>query len=391
MRGFWADELDQRRQGGLYRFRKAVSPHPSDPARVLWRGRPLVNFASNDYLGLARDPRLAAAAARAQRREGTGAGASPLVSGWLPVHRSLERHLAEHAGTDASLVFPSGFAANLAAVTALAGPGDLVLSDALNHASLVDGCRLSRARVEVFAHADPSSADGILSRCRGSFRRAWIITDSVFSMDGDEAPLADLAVVARRHDAGLIVDEAHATGVLGPRGRGLSASLPMDAVPAGLVRVGTLSKALGAQGGFVAADRGTIRWIVNQGRSYMFSTALAPGSAAAARAALRLSHAEPWRRERVLALAGRGRDFMAGLGRPAPGDSAIVPVIAGPERLAMAWAGHCLDRGWLVPAIRHPSVPRGGARLRVSLSADHSDDDLAGLMEALATLPETEA
>lgn len=390
MRGFWADELDQKRRDGLYRLRRSLVPHPDDPSRVIWKGRPLVNFASNDYLGLARDPRLARAAGRAQRRHGTGAGASPLVSGWLPVHRALERDLAAHAGTESSIVLPSGFAANLAAVTALAGHEDLIVSDALNHASLIDGCRLSRARVLVFRHGDAQSADELLSLHRGAARRAWIVTDTVFSMDGDEAPLAELAHVARRHDAGMIVDEAHATGVLGPQGRGLAAELPADAVPAGVVRVGTLSKALGAQGGFVAADGGTIRWLVNHGRAYMFSTALAPGSAAAARAALRVVHAEQERRDRVLALAERVRSRLAALGQKLAGRSPIIPIIAGDERRAMAWAGHCLERGLLVPGIRHPSVPFGQARLRVSLSAIHSDADISGLEEAIASLPGAE-
>lgn len=390
MRGFWADELDQKRREGLYRLRRILMPHPDGHARVIWKGRTLVNFASNDYLGLSRDLRLARAASRAQRRHGTGAGASPLVSGWLPVHRALERDLAAHAGTENALVFSSGFSANLAAVTALAGPGDLVVSDALNHASLIDGCRLSRALVRVYRHADAQAADELLARLRSGVRRAWIVTDSVFSMDGDEAPLALLAQVARRHDAGMIVDEAHATGVLGPEGRGLAAALPADAVPAGVVRVGTLSKALGGQGGFVAADRETIRWLVNQGRPYMFSTALAPGSAAAARAGLRAAHAEPGRRNRVLALAERLRGHLAALGNQLAGRSPIIPIMAGDERRALAWAGHCLDRGLLVPGIRHPTVPRGQARLRVSLSADHSDADISGLEEAIASLPGTE-
>lgn len=387
MRGFWADELDQKRREGLYRLRRSLVPHPDGQAKVIWKGRALVNFASNDYLGFARDPRLARAAARTQRRHGTGAGASPLVSGWLPVHRALERDLAAHAGTESALVFPSGFSANLAAVTALAGPEDLVVSDAFNHASLIDGCRLSRARVQVYRHADAQAADDLLARHRGGARRAWIVTDSVFSMDGDEAPLTLLAQVARRHDAGMIVDEAHATGVLGPEGRGLAAALPTDAVPAGVVRVGTLSKALGAQGGFVAADRGTIYWLVNQGRAYMFSTALAPGSAAAARAGLRAAHAEPEWRNRVLDLAERVRGHLSALGQKMEGRSPIIPIIAGDERRALAWASHCLERGLLVPGIRHPTVPMGQARLRVSLSAIHSDADISGLEEAITSLP----
>lgn len=387
MRGIWAEELDRKRKDGLYRLRRGLAAHPDDLSRVVWKGRALVNFGSNDYLGLARDPRLARAAARAQRRHGCGAGASPLVTGWLGAHRALERDLAAHAVTGRALIFPSGFSANLAAVAALAGRGDLVVSDERNHASLIDGCRLSRARVEVFRHGDLQAAEALLDRHRGEALRAWVVTESVFSMDGDEAPLAGLARAAGRHDAGLIVDEAHAMGVLGPEGRGLAAGL--GDVPAGLVVVGTLSKALGAQGGFVAADRATIRWLVNQGRTYMFSTALAPGSAAAAREGLRLSRAEPERRGRVLALAKRVRDGLARHGLGGVGSGPVIPVVAGDERLAMAWADHCLERGLLVPCMRHPTVPLGRARLRVSLSAFHADADVAALEEALATLPGT--
>lgn len=389
MRGIWAEELDRKRKDGLYRLRRGLAAHPDDPSRVVWKGRALVNFGSNDYLGLARDPRLARAAARAQRRHGCGAGASPLVTGWLGAHRALERDLAAHAGTGRALIFPSGFSANLAAVAALAGRGDLVVSDERNHASLIDGCRLSRARVEVYRHGDPQAAEALLDRHRGQARRAWVVTESVFSMDGDEAPLAGLARAAGRHDAGLIVDEAHAMGVLGPEGRGLAAGLAPDAASAGLVVVGTLSKALGAQGGFVAADRATIRWLVNQGRPYMFSTALAPGSAAAAREGLRVSRAEPERRCRVLALAGRVREGLERRGLGGPGAGPVIPLVAGDERLALAWADHCLERGLLVPCMRHPTVPLGRARLRVSLSAFHADADVAALEEALATLPGT--
>lgn len=387
MRGFWANELDLKHREGLYRSRRRLFPVADRLDCVIWQGQQLVNCAANDYLGLARDPRLARAAARVQRTHGTGAGASPLITGWLPVHRALERDLAMHEGTARSLLFPSGFSANLAAVSVLAGPGDLILSDSSNHASLIDGCRLSRAHVVVYPHGNVDSVGEELNRHRSGYKRTWIVTDSVFSMDGDSAPLADLAQLARRYDAGLIVDEAHATGVMGPDGRGLSVELAPSAVPAGVVRVGTLSKALGSQGGFIAADRSTVDWVVNQGRSYLFSTALAPGSAAAARMALGISKHEPDRRLRVLALAARLRSFLDAIGRPAPGTSPIVPVMAGKEHLATAWSNHCRTCGFLIPAIRYPTVPRGMARLRISLSAHHRDEDMDRLEKTLLTLP----
>ncbi len=387
MRGFWANELNLKHREGLYRSRRQLIPDPERADCVIWQGQQLVNAAANDYLGLARDARLAHAAARVQRSHGTGAGASPLITGWLPIHRALERDLARHESTDKCLLFPSGFAANLAAISALAGPDDLILSDSANHASLIDGCRLSHAQTLIYQHGMAEIADKELRQHRASYKRAWIVTDSVFSMDGDTAPLADLARVAHRHDAGIIVDEAHATGVMGPDGRGLSAELSPDAVPAGLVRVGTLSKALGSQGGFVAADRSTIDWLVNQGRSYLFSTALAPGAAAAARMALKISEKEPDRRLRVLALAARLRSFLQSIGRPVPGLSPIIPVVAGNEHLAVEWSNHCRSHGFLVAAVRYPSVPRGLARLRISLSANHRDEDMSRLEEALATVP----
>lgn len=390
MRGFWDNELNLKHRDGLYRSRRRLIPDPERAECVIWHGQQLVNAAANDYLGLARDARLARAAARVQRSHGTGAGASPLITGWLPIHRALERDLAMHEGTDKCLLFPSGFAANLAAVSALAGPGDLILSDSANHASLIDGCRLSRAQVVIYPHGMADIVDKEMRQNRASHKRAWIVTDSVFSMDGDSAPLADLARVACRYDAGMIVDEAHATGVMGTGGRGLSFDLAPDAVPAGLVRVGTLSKALGSQGGFVAADRSTVDWLINQGRSYLFSTALAPGAAAAARMALKISEKEPSRRSRVLALAARLRSFLNSIGRIVAGTSPIIPVMAGNENLAVGWSDYFRNHGFLVPAIRYPSVPRGLARLRISLSANHRDEDIYRLEEALATLPAQE-
>src|SRR5262245_20430682 len=293
------DDLNERRRRGLFRTRRRLLS--AQGARVRVRGRELVNFSSNDYLALAADPRLARAAARAARRYGSGAGASPLISGLLPPLRALEKGLARWEVTEATLVFPSGFAANLGLVSTLAGRSDTVFSDELNHASLIDGCRLSRARVHVYRHRNAGHLAELLRREGPQARRRLIVSDTVFSMDGDLAPLGDLYDLAAQHDALLLLDEAHATGVLGPHGRGAAELLPP---PSGLedavLRVGTLSKALGTQGGFVCGSRRLITWLVNCARPYIFSTALAPPTAAAARVAVRIVQEEPQRRKHVL-------------------------------------------------------------------------------------------
>jgi 8-amino-7-oxononanoate synthase len=378
------DELNERRRRGLYRTRRRLDS--AQGARVRVGGRELVNFSSNDYLGLAADPRLARAAARAARRYGCGAGASPLVSGHLRPLRALERDLAAWEGTEAALVFASGYAANLAAVTALAGRPDAVFSDEWNHASLIDGCRLSRARRFVYRHGDLDHLHDLLRREGPAARRRLIVTDTVFSMDGDLAPLAGLAELAARHDALLVIDEAHATGLLGDAGRGVTDLLPPGACdPDRVVKVGTLSKALGAQGGFVCGRRRLVEYLVNCARPYVFSTALAPPVAAAARQAVALVRAEPERRRRVLALAGALRDALRPLASP-PGDARcqIVPVIVGEAAAAMRLSARLETEGLLVPAIRPPSVPEGTARLRISVTARHSEDDLRRLVSALA-------
>jgi 8-amino-7-oxononanoate synthase len=385
------DELDERRRRGLYRVRRRLLS--GQGPRVRYRGREFVNFSSNDYLALAGDPRLARAAAAAARRYGCGAGASPLVSGHLPPLRALERALARWEGTEAALVFSSGFAANLALVGSLAGGGDAVFSDERNHASLIDGCRLSRARTHVYRHGDLDHLADLLRGEAGRARRRLIVSDSVFSMDGDLAPLVGLLDLAQRFDALLLIDEAHATGVLGPGGRGVSELLPPEARRSErLIKVGTLSKALGAQGGFVCGPRRLVRWLVNHARPYVFSTALAPPVAAAARAALPVVRQEPERRGRLLALAEQLRDGLRALGHDV-GESRchIVPLIVGGARAAVALSAGLEEHGLLVPAIRPPSVPEGAARLRISLTAGHADADVEVLLTALRRLRATAA
>jgi 8-amino-7-oxononanoate synthase len=388
-----ADELAELERRGLRRERRPIGS--GQGPRVRLRGRELVNFASNDYLNLAGDPRLARAAVRAARRYGSGAGASPLVAGHLPPLRRLERALAAFEGEEAALVFSSGFAANLALISTLAGPEDAVFSDQLNHASLIDGCRLSRAKVHVYAHADPAHLEALLRTEGATARRRVIVTESVFSMDGDFAPLAKLRELARRYAALLVVDEAHATGVLGPSGRGLTEDIThcRDAEGAErrqettIIRVGTLSKALGAQGGFVSGPRVLIDWLVNRARPYIFSTALAPPACAAAHAALRIAAAEPERRERVLQRAAQLREALrAARFATGPSQCQIVPVIIGAPEAAVALSARLRGAGYLVPAIRPPAVPPGTSRLRISVTAGHTEDDLTGLIAALRRL-----
>jgi 8-amino-7-oxononanoate synthase len=345
-------------------------------------GREYVNFAANDYLGLAADPRVAEAAERAIAVEGWGAGASPLIVGHTAAHERLERRLAAFEGTEAALVFASGYAANVGTITALVGRGDAVFSDELNHASIVDGCRLSRAAVHVYRHADCSELAEQLRQAAG-FRRRLIVTDSLFSMHGDLAPLPDLAELAEEHDCMLLIDEAHATGVLGDNGRGLA---ELQGVEQSVhVRVGTLSKALGCHGGFVSGSRELIDWLVNRARPYVFSTAAPAANAAAAEAALDIVTAEPHRRQRVLESAAKLRSRLQQQGwNTGPSESQIVPIFVGPSDVALNLAADLREASLWVPPIRPPTVPAGQACLRVSLSYSHSDEMINRLCTALA-------
>jgi 8-amino-7-oxononanoate synthase len=385
MSSWMDDELEECRRRGLYRVRRRLQS--GQAVRVRLRGGELINFSSNDYLALAGDPRLARAAAAASRRYGTGAGASPLVSGYTPPLRSLERALAEWEGTESALVFSSGYAANLAVVSSLAGRADAVFSDALNHASLIDGCRLSRAAVHVYRHNDIAHLADLLRTQGRRARRRLIVSDTVFSMDGDLAPLANLLELAERFDCLLVIDEAHATGVLGEQGRGVT-----DLLAAGswswdrLVKVGTLSKALGTQGGFVCGPRRLIDWLINHARPYIFSTAPAPPIAAAARRAVALVRENADGRRHVLDLAERLRRKLGERGASV-GESCcqIVPLVVGEPRAAMALSRRLREHGFLVPAIRPPAVPEGTARLRISVTAGHTEDDVDQLVKTIGS------
>ena len=363
--------------------RRLIPLGGTTPGRVERDGRSLLNFASNDYLGLASDPRVIEAACAAAAIYGWGSGASPLVSGWREPHEALAAALADFERSEAVALFPSGFAANLGTIAALVGPGDAVYLDRWNHACLIDGARLSGARLRVYPHGDPDRLEAILTRDRGRFRRPLIATDGVFSMDGDLAPLADLADLAGRFGAILLVDEAHGTGVFGLEGRGASEACGVSGRVD--VKVGTLSKSLGSVGGFVAGSRRLIDWLINRARPMIYSTAMPPSAAAAAGRALEILRLEPWRRSRLAELAGTLRTALPALGLPEVGPGGpIVPVILGEPSLAIDRAARLLDRGCLVPAIRPPTVPEGTARLRISLTAAHGPADVDRLIAALA-------
>jgi 8-amino-7-oxononanoate synthase len=340
---------------------------------------PVIDLASNDYLGLSRDPRVMDGAVRATRAWGAGSTGSRLVTGSTELHAELEEQLAAFCGTAAALVFSSGYTANLGAVTALSGPGALVVSDAASHASLVDACRLSRARVVVTPHADVSAVEAVLAA--RSERRALVVTDSVVSVDGDLAPLAQLHAVCRRHEAVLLADEAHAFGVCGPGGRGVLAGLGLTGEPDVVVTV-SLSKSLGSQGGAVLGSRVVVDHLVNTARSFIFDTGLAPPAAGAALAALRVLWAEPALPARVLAAAA-GLATTAGVPPPA---SAVVSIILGEPRRAVGAAAECLRHGVRVGCLRPPSVPTGTCRLRLTAHAALTDPDLARVAQVLPTV-----
>ena len=349
-------------------------------------GRARVNFASNDYLGLAADARLVRVTAEAVSAGGVGRGASPLVCGRSDVHAELERRLAAFEGTEAALLFPSGFAANSGVIPALVDRGDVIFADAKNHASLIDGCRLSRAQTCIYPHGDVAGLIALLKQCSpGANRRRLIVTDTLFSMDGDLAPLGAIAAAAREYDAMLLVDEAHATGVFGARGRGVAEALGVDYE--GTIHVGTLSKALGAAGGFVAGPRALVQWLANRARSYVFSTAQPAAISAAAIAALDIVQQEPERRAGLLQTAHELRGQLQERGwNTGASASQIIPLIVGSPERAVQLSEKLRERGYWVPAIRPPSVPEGESLLRLSLTVAHTPEMIAGLLSVLEEL-----
>jgi 8-amino-7-oxononanoate synthase len=360
----WAtSELDSLRR--VDRLRRLVPFDGLGPQGTVG-GRPVISFAANDYLGLAGDPEVRGAARAAIERYGTGSSSSRLLVGTRSLHAELEAAIAAWKRTESALAFPTGFAANLGALSTLGTADTTLFSDALNHASIIDGCRLARATTLVYRHGDPEHLESLLQSTTG---RKIVVTDSVFSMDGDSAPLDDLARLCVRHEALLIVDEAHA--VLGPE------APACDGLQ--LLRVGTLSKALGSVGGWVAGPRALIDLLINRARSFIYSTGLSPADTAAALAALRV-----YRSPRGEQLRERLREVVNRV-RPAH-PSAIIPIVLGDDRMALAAAERLLAHGLHAPAVRPPTVPPGTARLRIALSAAHTDAMIGQLQRALAEI-----
>jgi len=372
-------DLDGR---GLRRRRRSVRRLTHDTAEIELDGRPCIDFCSNDYLGISAHPRVTEAFIAAAREHGVGARASHLVSGHQAEHEALEEELAAFTGRERALLFSTGYMANLGLATALVRKRGTVLGDALNHASLIDAGRIARATLDWYPHGDAAALEAkLVERAPGP---ALVLTDGVFSMDGDLAPLPALAAACRRRGALLAVDDAHGLGVLGAGGGGSLEHFGLGSrdVPA---LVGTLGKAFGSFGAFVAGDADLVETLVQRARTYIYTTALPAAVAAATRAALAVSIAESWRRTRVIALTRRFRLLAAEAGVPlADSSTPIQPVPVGDPDAAVAASERLLERGYFVAAIRPPTVPQGGSRLRVALSAAHRDADVEGLVVALA-------
>ncbi|MDX1380307.1 MAG: 8-amino-7-oxononanoate synthase [Xanthomonadales bacterium] len=374
---FLAERRSAREQANQQRRRRVVTPTSAVALEV--GDRPAIGFCNNDYLGLAHDPRVIAAASAAVERYGAGSGAASLVSGYGREHQRLESALAEFLGREAVLLCSSGYLANLAVAGALADRDSVIVQDRLAHASLIDAAQLSGARLLRYPHVDVAAAARQLDRAKD--HRALLVTDGIFSMDGDAAPVTELAGLALEHGALLVVDDAHGIGVTGAGGRGVTAGLGSPQVP---ILVGTLGKAFGAAGAFIAGPVELIEQIENEGRAYLFDTAMPPAVAAAARAALGIIREEPQRRAR---LSARIEQFRAGAAETGidllPSDSPIQPVVAGDAPTALTWSGRLWEAGFLVPAIRPPTVPVGQSRLRVTLSSEHEATHVDQLLEAL--------
>jgi 8-amino-7-oxononanoate synthase len=376
------NRLEQRKRNHLYRSRR-IMDSPQGP-EMLVDGRSMLTFCSNDYLGLANHPDVVAAFKAGAEQWGVGSGAAHLVSGHTAAHHALEEELAEFTGRPRALLFSTGYMANQGVITALLGRGDAVYEDRLNHASLIDGGLLSRAKFQRFPHAD---ADALRERLQQQQNgEALVATDGVFSMDGDLAPLPALAALCRQHNAWLLVDDAHGLGVLGHQGRGTldHFGLGLEEVP---ILMGTLGKGFGSFGAFVAGSEALIETLIQQARSYIYTTALPAAVAQATRAALVLVRQEEWRRERLQGLIARFRRGAQELGLPLmQSETPIQPILAGSAEQALSWSRRLEERGILVTAIRPPTVPEGSARLRITLSAAHSDQHLDRLLGGLETL-----
>jgi len=396
MNGF-EQELGHRlaaiRAQGLYRELRALDG--AQGPRINVEGRPLLNFSSNDYLGLANDPALKDAALRAIERHGAGSGASRLICGTLEPHARLESALALFKNTEAALAFSSGYAAAVGTINALLDKSSVVIVDKLVHACVIDAARMCGAKLRVFKHNDMEDLEHILQWTRRSNEKSpeiphvLVVTESVFSMDGDHAPLRDIVALKEKYGAWLMVDEAHSTGLYGPGRCGLAAGEGVaDRIE---IQMGTLSKAIGSSGGFICGSRALISLLINRARSFIFSTAPPPSAAAAATAGIQLIRSTEGERRcaHLWNLAKMAGDELAKAGFSAPSQSPILPLRIGEETLALRWAAALRERGFFIPAIRYPTVARGQARLRLTLSAAHSQADVTALCGALQSLAKT--
>jgi glycine C-acetyltransferase len=350
-------------------------------ARTRFDGRDVINLASNNYLGLAAHPRMKRAASEAAARFGAGSGAVRTIAGTMSLHTELERRFAAFKGAEAAIMFQSGFTANSGTVAAILAKEDVIVSDQLNHASIIDGARLSRAEIKVFPHKDAAAADALLAETKAPGRHQLLITDGVFSMDGDIAPLPALVEVAEKHQAIMMIDDAHASGVLGKNGRGTVDHFGLHGRVD--IQVGTLSKAIGVLGGFIAGPQHLIDWLVNRGRPFLFSTSAPPAVAAACIEALNILEEEP---ERVERLWDRTNFFKSGLTNlgfdTGASETPITPVIAGEETKAVELATLLWEEGVFTPAIVFPTVPKGRSRVRTIVTADHTEEDLKEALDA---------
>ena len=377
---FLADELEDLCKKGLHRHMAPMTA--TRGARSFIGGRECLILSSNNYLGLTHHPEVILGAKAAVNEWGTGSGGSRLTTGNLALHEDLEREIARFKGTERAMTFVSGYAANTGVIQALIGKEDVVLGDFLNHASIIDGCRLSRAEFLVYRHRDMEHLESLLKESQG-YRRRLIVTDGVFSMDGDMAPLPDIALLAERYNAFVMVDDAHATGVYGKRGAGTADHFGLDGKIQ--VQMGTLSKALGSAGAYVAGSASLIDYLVNKARSFIFSTAPSPAAVGAALAALRLLQEQPEIRERLWENTVFLRKGLKNMGYHVPDeDSPIIPVLVGDNDSTMKLAGALLEEGVYAPGIRPPTVPRGTGRIRITVMSTHTREDLDWALSAFA-------
>ncbi len=376
------DEIKSIRDNRLFRTLTEISSGQSP--EIFIDGKKYILLASNNYLGLSTDPRLIEAAQTALAKYGTSSGGSRLVSGSSDLHAKLERKIAEFKSTEAAILFSSGYLANVGTIAALVGEGDVVFSDELNHASIIDGCRLSRANTKVYPHLDIDALDRMISKTRGKGKKL-IVTDTVFSMDGDLVDLEKICAVSKRHGCMLMVDEAHAMGVLGETGAGATQHFAVEKrVP---VVMGTLSKAVGSLGGYVAGSRALIDFVRNRVRSYIFDTSLPAASVAASMKAIEIIESEPQRRKHLTELVDTFKTGLCDMGfHVLPSQSAILPILTGEPDATLELADALRKQGVYAPAVRPPSVPAGKCRIRVSLMATHTRDHISRALEAFRSV-----